>query len=174
LCLGADIAGAKSPTQRFALGRAVAHIAEGIAPLAELHDHELAWTLVAALQAVEAKAPPALLELAADQDVAIAERAKVLKKHLSRKARAVVQQAAQRPNELVGVEDMRAAALAAGQRAGLLWSGDLAVALSVLDVGKGGRALIDSPNALELVGWSVSEEYLKLRAKLGIALAGMR
>ena len=174
LCLGADIAGAKSPTQRFALGRAVAHVAEGIAPLAELHDQELAWTLVAALQAVDAKVPPALLELVPDQGVAIAERTKLLKKHLSRKARAVVQQAAQRPSELFAVEDMRAAALAVGQRAGLLWSGDLAVALAVLDVGKGGRALIDSPSALELVGWSVSEEYLKLRARLGIALSGMR
>src|SRR6185312_5340388 len=104
--------------------------------------HELVWTLVAALQAVEAKVPPALAELAVDHGPAIAERAKVLKKQLSRKARSVVQQAAQRPNELFGVEDMRSAALAAGQRAGLLWSGDLSIALSVLDVGKGGRALV--------------------------------
>ncbi|HEY1549734.1 MAG TPA: hypothetical protein VGG28_18025 [Kofleriaceae bacterium] len=174
LCLGADVAGAKSPTQRFSLGRAVAHIAEGVAPLAELHDRELAWTLVAALQAAEAKVPPALVELAADQETAIAERSKVLRKQMSRKARATVQQIATKPNELFSVDEIRTAALAAGQRAGLLWSGDLAIALSVLDVGKGGRTLIDSPSALDLVAWSVSEEHLKLRAKLGIALPGMR
>src|SRR2546430_2862244 len=57
--------------------------------------------------------------------------------------------------------------LAAGHRAGLLWAGDLAVALSQLDVGEGGRALTDSAPALELVAWSVSDEYLKLREKLG-------
>ena len=174
LCLGADVASAKSPTQRFALGRAVAHIAEGIAPLSELHDRELAWTLIAALQAADARVPPALAELAGDQDAAIAERAKVLKKQMSRRARGTVQQIAQKPNELFTFEPMRLAAIAAGQRAGLLWSGDLAIALAVLDVGKGGRTLIDSPSALELVAWSVSEEHLKLRAKLGIALAGLR
>ena len=38
-----------------------------------------------------------------------------------------------------------ARALAVGHRAGLLWAGDLAVALAVLDVGKGGRQLTDSP-----------------------------
>ncbi|HEX4452166.1 MAG TPA: hypothetical protein VH143_14920 [Kofleriaceae bacterium] len=174
LCLGADVAGAKSPTQRFSLGRAVAHIAEGVAPMPELHDGELVWTLIAALQAAEAKVPPALIELAPDQDAAIAERAKVLRKQLSRKARATVQQIATKPNELFAVDEIRTAALAAGQRAGLLWSGDLAIALSVLDVGKGGRTLIDSPSALDLVAWSVSEEHLKLRAKLGIALPGIR
>ncbi len=174
LCLGADVAGAKSPTQRFALGRAVANIAEGIAPLADLHDRELAWTLIAALQAVDARVPPALAELAGEQDAAIAERTKLLKKQLSRKARATVQQTAQKPNELFTYEPMRLAAIAVGQRAGLLWSGDLAIALSVLDVGKGGRTLIDSPSALDLVAWSVSEEHLKLRAKLGVALAGLR
>jgi tetratricopeptide (TPR) repeat protein len=175
LCLGADVAAAKSPTQRFALGRAVAHVAESIAPLADLHDHELAWTLVAALYAVDAKVPPALSELAADQDAAVAERAKVLKKQLSRKARGIVQQLAQaKANELGAVEPMRRAAIAVGQRTGLLWSGDLAIALQVLDVGKGGRALIDSPTALDLVAWSVSEEHMRLRDKLGIALAGNR
>jgi tetratricopeptide (TPR) repeat protein len=174
LCLGADIAAAKSPTQRFALGRAVAYIAEGIAPLAELHDRELAWTLVAALQAAEVRVPPTLLELASDQDAAVAERVKILKKQMSRKARAVVQQVAQKPNELFAFDTMRLAAIAVGQRVGLVWSGDLAVALSVLDVGKGGRSLIDSPAALDLVAWSVSEEHLKLRARLGIALAGLR
>jgi len=70
------------------------------------------------------------------------------------------------------IDAFRAAALAVGQRAGLVWAGDLAVALSVLDVGRGGRALTDSPLALALVGWSVSEDHLKLREKLGVSLKG--
>ena len=175
LCVGADVAAAKSPTQRFALGRAVAHAAEGVAPLGDLHDHELEWTIVAALQAAEAKVPPVLADVVADQQAAIAERARVLRKQMSRKARATVQQLAQtKAHELSAIDELRNAALGAGQRAGLLWSGDLAIALSVLDVGRGGRALADSPIALDLVAWSVAEDHLKLRAKLGIALAGMR
>jgi hypothetical protein len=59
-------------------------------------------------------------------------------------------------------------------RAGLLWSSDLAVALSVLDVGKGGRAVADSPAALDLAAWSVSDHHLRLREKLGLALKGSR
>ena len=56
----------------------------------------------------------------------------------------------------------------------MLWSGDLAVALSVLDVGKGGRALTDSPAALDLVAFSVSDHHLRLREKLGLSLKGSR
>jgi hypothetical protein len=50
----------------------------------------------------------------------------------------------------------------------------LAVALSILDVGKGGRALVDSPAALELVAFSVSDDHLRLREKLGLSLKGSR
>ena len=174
LCLGADIAAASTPTHRFHLGRAVATIAEGIATLADLRDTELEWTIIAALKAAEAQVPPALAELAPDQDTAIAERAKVLKKQFSRKARQIVLQLAQQQAELAKVEPMRRAALAVGHRTGLVWCGDLAVALQVLDVGKGGRSLADSAAALDLVAWSVSDDHLRLRDKLAISLKGAR
>ena len=173
LCLGADVAAASNPQQRFLLGRAVATLAEGVSALADLRDGELAWTVAAALRAFDQPVPPALAELVAGEDASIAERAKVLKKELSRKARGVVQQLGRAAGE-TDIEQFRTAAIAVGQRAGLVWSGDLAVALSILDVGRGGRSISDSAPALALVAWSVSEEHLKLRDKLGVAIKGAR
>jgi Tfp pilus assembly protein PilF len=171
LCLGADVAGAATPHNRFLLGRVVATIAEGVATLPELRDGELAWTIAAALRAVDAPLPPDLAELVANDDTSIAERAKVLKKELGRKARAmVVELARSKGNYLGAVDELKRTALGVGHRAGLLWCSDLAVALSVLDVGKGGRAITDSQPALELTAWSVSEEHLRLREMLGLEL----
>jgi hypothetical protein len=94
---------------------------------------------------------------------------------MSRKAKATVLALAQsRANELGGVEEFRQRALAVGDRAGLLWAGDLAVAHAQLDVGRGGRTLIDSRSALELTAWSVSEDHLALRERLGVGLKGGR
>jgi hypothetical protein len=119
--------------------------------------------------------PAALAEMTAGEDTSIAERTRVLKKELARKSKAVVAQLAQtRGAELGGALEFRRTALAVGQRAGLLWCGDLAVALALLDVGKGGKSLLDSPSALDLVAWSISEDHGKLRDKLGIALKGTR
>ena len=175
LCLGADVAAGSLAQHRFALGRAVASIAEGVATLAELHGNELEMTLIAALKAAEVAVPAGLAELVTDQDVAIAERSKVLKKQLSRKARnALVELGKQSAADLVDVEKLRRTANSVGHRTGLAWSGDLAVALAVLDVGKGGRALADHPQALDLVAWSVSDDHLKLRHALGIAVKGAR
>jgi tetratricopeptide (TPR) repeat protein len=171
LCLGADVAAGAMPAHRFLLGRSAAKIAEGVTTLPDLRDGELEWTIVAALRASDAPVPPALGALVNSDDTAIAERAKLLKKELSRKAKQTVQQLAQqRAKDLADIESLRRNGLAAGHRAGLLWCGDLAVALQMLDVGRGGRELVDSPTALELVAWSVSEEYLKLRDRLGVAL----
>jgi hypothetical protein len=64
--------------------------------------------------------------------------------------------------------------MALRHRTGLLWASDLAVALQILDVGKGGRALTDSPAALDLVAWSVSNEHLSLREQLELSLKGTR
>ena len=77
-------------------------------------------------------------------------------------------------NELVDVTEFRKQVNAIGHRAGLLWAGDLAVAHAQLDVGKGGKALVDSPAALELTAWSIGEDHLKLRDRLGVALKGTR
>ena len=171
LLLGADVAGASLPSQRFALGRSVARCAEGVATLTDLRESELDWTIAAALRACDVAVPPGLGERVAAEETSIADRAKVLKKELSRKAKqAVAQIAHARAAELVDVEGPRQAAVALGNRTGLLWGGDLAVALTLLDVGKGGRTLLDSPPALELVAWSVSEDHLELRERLGVAL----
>jgi len=175
LCLGADVAGAGNPHNRFLLGRVVATVAEGVATLPELREGELAWTIAAALRAVDAQLPPALAEQVIADETSIAERAKLLKKELSRKAKAALQELVRTKGaQLVGVEEFRRAALAVGHRAGLVWCADLSIALSVLDVGKGGRQLTDSQFALDLTAWSVSEEHLKLREKLGVSLKGAR
>ena len=173
LCLGADVAAAATPPHRFQLGRAVATIAEGLAPIDDLRDGELNWTIAAALRAADAPVPGPLLDLVANEDKSVAERAKALR--LGRKQRAVLLQLGQQQGKAIAdIPGFRNAALAVGKRAGLVWSGDLAVALAQLDVGKGGRAIADSPLALELVAWSVSEDHMKLRERLGLALKGTR
>lgn len=175
LCIGADVAAATTPHQRFLLGRVVATLAEGVATLAELRDGELAWTVAAALRAVDAVVPGSLAELVTEHDVSIAERAKLLKKEMSRRARGVVQELARtRATQLAVVDELERTAFDVGNRGGLLWCGDLAIALSVLDVGKGGRAISDSQPALDLAAWSVSEEHLALRERLGITLKRTR
>ena len=175
LCLGADVAAAVQPLQRWMLGRAVATLAEGVATLAALREGELGWTIAAALRASDAAVPASLHAEIAGEDAGIAERAKILKKEMSRKAKATVLQIVQtRPGELGGVEAFRESALAIGDRAGLLWAGDLAVAHAQLDVGRGGRTLSDSRSALELTAWSVSEDHLRLRERLGVGLKGVR
>jgi tetratricopeptide (TPR) repeat protein len=175
LCLGGDVAAAATSHNRFLLGRAVATLAEGVATLPELREGELGWTIAAALKAVDLAVPAALQDIVAGDDVGIAERAKVLKKELSRKAKAHVTQLAQaRSGELAEVDAFRRNALVVGHRGGLLWASDLAVALAILDVGKGGRALADSPAALDLAGWSVSDAHLRLREQLSLALKGSR
>jgi hypothetical protein len=177
LCVGADVAAATTPAHRFQLARAVATAADGFAGIAELRDGELDWTIAAALRAAEAAVPAELADAVATRgdDKAATERAKLLK--LPRKARGIVQQLAAdkaRAAQLSLVPAFRAGVLAVGTRAGLAWCGDLAVALEQLDVGKGGRALADSPAALELVAWSVSDDHRQLRERLGIALRGTR
>jgi hypothetical protein len=175
LCLAADVASGKTPAQRFALGRAVAMIAEGFVTLPDLREAELGWTIVAALRAADIPIPPALAEEVDADDATLAERTRVIRKELSRKARGTVQALAQqRAAELTDLAGFRRQALAVGNRAGLVWSGDLAIALTQLDVGRGGKSLTDNPAALELAAWSVSDEHLRLREILGIALKGAR
>jgi tetratricopeptide (TPR) repeat protein len=170
LCLGADVAAGSLPQHRWLLGRAAASAAEGVSTLAALREGELGWTIAAAFRASDAPIPAVLQAEIAGEDAGIAERAKILKKEMSRKAKALVLQIVQnRAAELGNIELFRQSALAIGSRAGLVWAGDLAVAHAQLDVGRGGRALIDSRPALELTAWSVSEDHLKLRERLGIS-----
>jgi tetratricopeptide (TPR) repeat protein len=175
LCVGADVASGAMPQHRFQLGRAVAMLAEGMAGLVDLRDSELGWTFAAALRAVDASVPSGLAEHVVGEDATIAERARIIKKEIGRKQKAaVLELAKQRSNELGDVARFRQIALGIGQRTGLLWAGDLAIAHAQLDVGRGGKALLDSAFALDLTAWSVSEDHLKLRDKLGVALRGTR
>lgn len=172
ICLGREIAAGASAAARFQLGRALALAATGFGSLAEIRDGELERFVVAALRAAESPVPPYLQELVAGEDAALAERTRLMKKHLSRKDRATVAQLALRGDALVDIAGFRRAALGAVNRAGLLWCGDLAVALAAIDAGRGGRALADSPAALDLVVWSVSTHHLTMRDELGIGLSG--
>ncbi len=176
LCIGADVATAAMPQHRFQLGRAVATLAEGLATLPELRESELGWTIAAALRASDVTAIPAGISAnVVGEEATIAERAKALKKEMGRKQKAVVVSLVQqKAAELAEVDEFRKMAIAVGNRAGLLWCGDLAVAHAQLDVGKGGKALADSPSALELTAWSISDDHLKLRERLGVALKGTR
>jgi tetratricopeptide (TPR) repeat protein len=175
LCLGGDVAAAKTPAQRWQLGRAVAMLAEGFVTLPDLREAELVWAIAAALRAAEAPLPAGLADEIAGEDSKIDERVRVIRKELSRRARGAVQQLAQqRGGELVDIPGLRRAALAVGSRAGLLWCGDLGVTLAQLDLGRGGKAISDHPAALELIAWSISEEHQRLREQLGVALRGGR
>jgi hypothetical protein len=150
-------------------------IAEGFVTLPELREAELGWTIAAALRAAEVPIPPALAEEVEVDNATIAERTRVIRKELSRKGRAAIQQLAQqRAAELAGIAAFRRQALAVGSRAGLVWSGDLAVALAQLDVGRGGKSILDSTAGLELAAWSVSDEHMRLRETLGVGLKGAR
>src|SRR5262249_4083731 len=131
LCMGADVAAGAMPQHRFQIGRTVATLAEGVATLPELRDGELELFVAAALRACDLPLRAALGELVVGQDTPVAERAKVLKKELGRKAKgSLAQLSQQKAAELADVATFRQAALAIGQRAGLLWAGDLAVALA--------------------------------------------
>jgi hypothetical protein len=44
--------------------------------------------------------------------------------------------------------------------------------MAQLDVGKGGKAITDSPLALDLTAWSVSAEHARIRQMLGISIGG--
>ncbi len=175
LCIGADVAAAAMPQQLFQLGRAVATLAEGLSGLPELRNGELGSTLAAALRAAEVAVPAELAAQFDGEEATIAERAKLIRKELGRKPKgAVVEFVRARTGQLGDIETFRRHAVAIGHRAGLLWAGDLAVAHTQLDVGKSGKAVTDSPAALELTAWSVSEDHARLRDKLGVALKGTR
>ncbi|MFN0248056.1 MAG: hypothetical protein ACKV2T_14290 [Kofleriaceae bacterium] len=175
LCIGADVASAAMSQHRFALGRAVAVLAENLAGLADLRDGELGWTIAAALRASDVAIPTTIAENIVGEESSIAERAKVLKKEMGRKQKAaVVELVKTKVSDIAAFDDLRRAAIAIGQRAGLVWSGDLAVAHAQLDVGKGGKSLLDSPSALDLTAWAVSEDHGKLRERLNVTIKGAR
>jgi hypothetical protein len=167
LCLGADIAAGGSREARFQLGRIAFQAADGTGTLTELREAEVAWYFAAALLAAEVRLPPLLAEVASAEHAAVGERARVVGKHLARRDKKTIQGLAPRVADVTDPVAWRRAALAAAHRAGLLLAGDLAVALAALDVGRGARAIADSPAALDLLAWSVSQAHVDLRRELG-------
>jgi len=178
LLVGADVAAGTSGAARFALGRAVMYASEGTGTLAELREAEAVWWIAASIKAVEVTVPPAVAEAVASfegGDAQVAERVKLLGKHLSRKDKKMLAGLAIRTREVPSADAIaawRRGAIGAGQRAGLLCAGDLAIALAMLDVGRGAKALADSPAALDLCAWSVSASHAALRRDLGYAVGG--
>ncbi len=170
LCLGGDVAAGATPMARYLLGRALWLAADGAGNLADLKEPEMIWYLIAALRAAEVPVPPALSDVVAGEDAAIAERARLVAKHIARRDRKAIAALAPRLGHFGEPLGWRRAKLASAQRAGLLFSGDLAVALNAMDLGRGGRHISTDPVALELAAWSVSAAHLELRRTRQLAL----
>jgi tetratricopeptide (TPR) repeat protein len=171
LCLGGDVASGATPMSRYLLGRALWLAADGAGTLADLKEQEVVWFLIAALRAAELQVPPALTEIAAGEEAAVADRAKMVAKHMARRDRKTIAALAPRLGHFGEPLGWRRAKLASAQRLGLLYAGDLAVALGAMDVGRGGRHIATDPAALELASWSVSAAYLELRRTRQMALS---
>ncbi|MBP9204663.1 MAG: hypothetical protein KBG28_11910 [Kofleriaceae bacterium] len=175
LCLGADVARADHGPARFALARALVLAAEATGPLLELKDVELLWMWAAALQVAGVPVPPILAEAAAADRNPVDERVRLLDKHWGRRdKKAFAALPAARAIDAADLTAFRRHAAGVGNRFGLLAVGDLAIALAYLDVGRGGRAVVDSPLALELTAWSVGAAHLALRHELGYELGADR
>ncbi len=166
--LGADVARAADAPTRFALGRALALARENTGTLAEMRPDELAGLLAAAARLGGVTSLPSVLQDALPERE-LDERARVLGKAMSRRDRKNLPLLASRFDELGDPAAFRRASLCTGARAGLLACGDLSAALAVLDVGRGGRAIADDPIALDLLSWSVGDDYAMLRAAVGAA-----
>ena len=164
--LGRDIARAADAPTRFALGRALALARENTGTLAEMRPDELAGLLAAAARMAGVRSLPSVLQDALPERE-LDERARALGKAMSRRDRKNLPLLASRFDELGDPATFRRASLCTGARAGLLACGDLTAALAVLDVGRGGRAIADDPIALDLLAWSVGDDYTALRAMVG-------
>jgi hypothetical protein len=180
VCLGADVASAATPAARFLLGRAMTGCIDGIGVASELRDEELLLFFVAALRVAEA--PPLrdgpIAEMAAmaqqNDPRGLDERTRLLGKAMSRRDRKTLAGLVGRAGEITDPRMWRRAAMAFANRAGLLFAGDLAATLEVLDVGRGGRSLVDSPLGLDALAWAVGDTHLGLRRQLGFATRGIR
>ena len=166
--LGVDVARAADSPTRFALGRALALARDNTGTLAEMRPDELAGLLAAAARLGGVTSLPSVLKDAVPERE-LDDRARALSKAMSRRDRKNLPLLASRFDELGDPAAFRRASLCTGARAGLLVCGDLSAALAVLDVGRGGRAIADDPIALDLLSWSVGDDYAMLRAAVGAA-----
>ncbi|RMH39208.1 MAG: tetratricopeptide repeat protein, partial [Deltaproteobacteria bacterium] len=164
--LSADVARADSPVAAFLLGRAFALAREGTGALAELRAEERVAVFAAALRLGGGDAD-AVARLAPDDD-GLRERERALAKGLGRRQRRALEAAVAQADSWGDPQAWARAAAATAARAGLAVAGDVAAALDVVDVGRGGRLLADDPWALDLVAWAASEEHLAVRRALEV------
>ena len=170
ILVGADVASGAAPQARYWLGRSAMLAAEATGSLFDLKEPEVGWFLAAAVKAVELAAPAGLAEIAGQDPTAVAERTKLLQKHLSRRDKKALAAIAPQLGTIATADDVaawRRGAISSAHRAGLLIAADLAPALAALDV-RGARAIADSPHAADLMAWSVSRAHLELRRHLGL------
>lgn len=170
ILVGADVASGAAPQARYWLGRSAMLAAEATGSLFDLKEPEVGWFLAAAVKAVELAMPPGLAAIAGPDATAVAERTKLLQKHLSRRDKKALAAIAPQLGAIATAEDVaawRRGAISSAHRAGLLIAADLAPALAALDV-RGARAIADSPHAADLIAWSVSLAHLELRRHLGL------
>ena len=168
--LSADVARGGTPEARFALARAVAQVRDGTGTLAELRDAEvLVLFAAAAMEAGVSPPPPALAEVTSGASAEeVKERARTLHRQMSRRDRKNLALVQSRFSQLGDPLLWRRAALSTSARAGLLLGSDIAAALDVLDVGRGGRSVLDDKPALDLLAWAVGDDHMALRAQLGL------
>ncbi len=165
--LGSDIAKADTPAARFTLARAFAHVREGTGSLAQLRDSEVQLLFAASAQLAGVK-PASVAEILTVDRKEVEEQARTLQKAMGRRERKQLSQLGASLESLPDPLVWRRAAVATATRAALLFAGDLAVGLDMLDVGRGGRSITDDRSALALLAWAVSDAHIALRKALGM------
>jgi len=171
--LSVDVAEAKTPTARFQLGRAMAQARDGTAVLSELSDEDIRLYFAAIGRLAGLKRLPTdvtrLAHLGEPEADELLERyVRQLQKPIGRAERKSLAVASASMSELGDPALWKMAAMVTGACAGLLIGGDLAAALAVLDLGRGGRSVVDEPGALDFLAWTAGTDHLVLRAKLGL------
>ena len=161
---GALVAGA---AMRFRVGRALYLLHARAAVIDRLSPSAIDWVFAAAASAVGA-APAPTTGSAAEE---IAQRARQLARLMSRKEiRALELQASRFGSESLDPAAFHAGVLRTADRMGLVFAGDLPVALQIASGGGAPLARAPrpvTPRALDLVRFALSEDYPALRLEAG-------
>ncbi len=161
ICLGSELADATSSEEKFSLARCLAYAKAGTGGVAELDDAEIALYFAAAAELADVHSLPLTLVGRASEDD-VRETARKLSKALGRRGRKELTLLASRFSESDSPLQWKHGVESSAARAALLLCGSLRAAFDILDVGKGGHSLADSPVARDLLTWCVSEEFLAL------------
>jgi hypothetical protein len=153
---------------RFRVGRALALLHDQATVLDRIDASDLGKSFTAgALVAGASLSGPAA--------PGVEERARALAKAMSRKDRKALELEASRFGfETIDAAGFRSAVLGTADRIGLLFAGDVAVAARLVanlpldsKVTPPPRAIADSPRALALLRFALSEDYLRARVEMG-------